>query len=85
MSLNSPPAYLGAPQELVDKRAIHETHKAQLVRLGLLKIRFKKPKRGDPPEFDEKTGIIKAQGHDLTFLGGLLLRSIDQDADASET
>ena len=82
--LNSPPAYLGAPQELVDKRAIHETHKAQLVRLGLLKIRFKKPKRGDPPEFDEKTGIIKAQGHDLTFLGGLLLRSIDQDADASE-
>ena len=77
--LNSPPAYLGAPQELVDKRAIHETHKAQLVRLGLLKIRFKKPKRGDPPEFDEITGMVKASGHAITFLGSLLLRSIDQD------
>ena len=77
--LASPPAYFGATQELVDKRAIHETHKAQLVRLGLLKIQFKKPKRGEPPEFDENTGMVKASGHAITFLGSLLLRSIDQD------
>lgn len=82
--LASPPAYLGATQELVDKRAIHETHKAQLVRLGLLKIRFKKPKRGEPPEFDEQTGMIKAQAHNLTPLGALLLRSIDSDENATE-
>ena len=77
--LNTPQAYLGAPQELVDKNAIHEAHKAQLVRLGLLKLRFKKPKRGELPAFDETTGMVKANGHQITRMGRLLLRSIDLD------
>ena len=73
-----PAVYLGASQEEIDKHAIYETYKANLANLGLLRIRFKKPKRGELPEFDEKTGMVKASGHEITSLGRLLLRSIDQ-------
>ena len=79
--LTTPIVYLGASQEEVDKNAIYETYKANLAHLGLLRIRFKKPKRGELPEFDEKTGMVKASGHNITSLGRLLLRSIDQDED----
>ena len=74
-----PAAYLGASQEEIDKHAIYETYKANLAHLGLIRIRFKKPKRGEVPEFDEKTGMVKASGYNITSLGRLLLRSIDQD------
>lgn len=77
-ALDEPIAYLGGPQEEWDKYEIYKTHKEHLVRLGLLKIRFKKPNKGEVPEFDEHTGMIKAQGYDITSLGELFLRSIDQ-------
>jgi hypothetical protein len=76
-ALNEPIAYLGSPQEEWDKFEIYKTHKEHLVRLGLLKIRFKKPNKGEVPEFDEHTGMIKAQGYDITSLGELFLRSIE--------
>lgn len=69
-----------ATQERVDKQAIHKTHKLHLTSLGLLKRRFKTLRKGDPPEFDQETGMIKATGYDITMLGKLLLRSIDQAA-----
>jgi len=77
-TLSAPGAHLGSSQEEIDEHTIYQTHKAHLASLGLLKIKFKKPKRGELPEFDEKTGMIKAQGYDITSLGRLLLRSIDQ-------
>lgn len=77
-ALIPPLAHLGSTQEEIDKHTIYQTHKLHLANLGLLKARFKKPKRGELPEFDEKTGMIKAQGYDITSLGRLLLRSIDQ-------
>lgn len=77
-----PRIYLGAPQEQVDQHAIYETYQTNLARLGLLKVRFRKPKRGELPEFDENTGMVKAQGYGITSLGMLLLRSIDQDDNA---
>ena len=46
---------------------------------GCSEFRFKKPKRGELPEFDEKTGMVKVGGYEITSLGRLLLRSIDQD------
>ena len=58
--LTAPVVYLGASQEEVDKNAIYETYKMNLTHLGLLRIRFKKPKRGEFPELDEKTGMVKA-------------------------
>ena len=80
-TLAAPAVHSGVSQEQVDKGAIYETYKTNLTRLGLLRIRFKKPKRGELPEFDEKTGMVKVQGYDITPLGRLLLRSIDQDED----
>lgn len=77
-ALTSPRAYMGSTQEEIDKYTIYQTHKSHLVNLGLLKAKFKKPKRGELPEFDDKTGMIKAQSYDITSLGRLLLRSIDQ-------
>jgi len=81
-ALDEPIAYLGEPQEKWDKLEIYKTHKEHLVRLGLLKMRFKKTSKGEIPEFDENTGMVKAQGYDITPLGELLLRSIDQDESA---
>jgi hypothetical protein len=75
--LSEPVAYFGAPQDDIDKSIVHDSYKAHLVRLELLRPRFKKPKKGEFPEFDEKTGMIKAQGYDITSLGRLLLRHID--------
>jgi len=65
--------------ENLDTKVIHENYKDHMVRLGLLKPRFKKPKRGEFPEFDEKTGMFKAQGHNITTLGRVLLRHTDLD------
>ena len=81
-NLNKSSVHLGSSQEEVDKNAIHETYLTNLTRLGLLRIRFRKPKRGELPEFDEKTGMVKSQGYNITSLGRLLLRSIDQDEDS---
>ena len=81
-NLNKPSVHLGSSQEEVDKHAIHETYEANLGRLGLLEIRFEKPRPEELPEFDEKTGMLKAQGYYITSLGRLLLRSIDLDKDS---
>lgn len=77
-ALTSPRAHMGSTQEEIDKNTIYQTHKSHLVNLGLLQARFKKPRRDELPEFDDKTGMIKAQSYDITSLGRLLLRSIDQ-------
>ena len=77
-ALTKPVAYLMAPQEEVDKEAIYESYETNLVRLGLIQMRFRKPMRGESPEFDEETGMMKSSGYDITDLGKLLLRSIDQ-------
>jgi len=76
--LTPPSAHKGSPEEDLDQYAIFETYKTRLVTDGLLKIKYKKPKRGELPEFDDKTGTIKASGHAITHLGQLLLKSIDQ-------
>ena len=80
-ALTEPIVLYRDPQEKADKHTIYKTYEANLVRLGLLEIRFEKPRPEELPEFDEKTGMLKAQGHDMTSLGKLLLRSIDQDGD----
>ena len=66
-------------QEDVDKSSIQKSYKTHLVNLGLLKIKFKKPKKGEFPEFDEKTGMMKTSGYELTELGRLLLTNMDME------
>ncbi len=77
--LTPPQASLTSSREENEKHTIFQTHNTHLGILGLIKPRFKKPKKGEFPEFDEKTGMIKAQGYEITELGRLLLRSIDQN------
>lgn len=68
---------LESSQEEIDVATIQEMAKRELVRLGLLRPRIRKPPRGQLPEFDEKTGMMKAFGHDITSLGRLFLRHMD--------
>ncbi|EIC9845550.1 hypothetical protein FG135_18980 [Vibrio cholerae] len=79
-TLTPPLTYMDSSEEDFDKQAIFETYRSRLVALGLIKIRYKKPRKGELPEFDEKTGMIKANGHSITRLGSLLLRSLDLSA-----
>jgi hypothetical protein len=72
--LDSPALVIGAGQELQDRSVNYELARSRLVQLGLLVPKFKKPMSGKSPEFDEKTGMMKAAGFELTPLGRLLLR-----------
>lgn len=76
--LTPPPANSNSSQDDFDRNAIFKTYEADLVRLGLLKTLYKKPKLGNPIEFDEATGMMKIQRNEITNLGRLLLRSIGQ-------
>lgn len=62
-----------------EKNALFHSYRANLVRLGLLRYRYKRIKKGEQPEYDQKTGAIKTEGIELTTLGKLLLREIDQN------
>lgn len=75
--LRSPGAHLGSSQDEHEDQFFYDAFRLHLVRLGLLRPRFKKAKRGELPPFDEKTGMIQASGYDLTPLGRLLLKNIE--------
>jgi hypothetical protein len=69
-------AHHGSTREELDRALVQDMAKAELIDLGLLREQFKKPKKGELPEFDEKTGRMKAGHRDLSPLGRLLLRRI---------
>jgi len=67
---------LGSDQATRDRAALYDLARAELVRLGLLRPHFQKPRKGEFPDLDENTGMMKARGYALTTLGRLLLRTI---------
>jgi len=69
-------AYLGADQDEIDAEAMFQLARAELVQLGVLRGNFKAIKKGELPEFDNRTGMVKASGWQITSLGRLLLRQI---------
>ncbi|HMG73662.1 MAG TPA: hypothetical protein VK582_09180 [Pyrinomonadaceae bacterium] len=71
-----------APDRNIDKRALRDSYRNRLLELGLLEPVYKKPETGKVPEFDVKTGRIKATDHKVTRLGKMLLRYIDPDVTA---
>ncbi len=71
-------ATLGSSEEEVEAAFIQDSYKARLVELGLLRPRFNRPRKGELPEFNDKTGMLKASGHELTSLGHMLLKYIGQ-------
>lgn len=68
--------HLGSPPSEVEEAALYDSYKQHLVDLGLLRPRFKRPGRNELPEFDDRTGMMKASGHDVTTLGRMLLRHL---------
>lgn len=75
--LYAPGAHTESSQEEVDRDAIHHAYIQNLVRLGLIAPRFQTPRRDELPELDERTGMMKAIGHEATPLGQLLLRQLE--------
>ncbi len=80
-SVYGPAVHMGSSQEELDRGAIYDGYRQHLRELGLLRPNFRRPRRGELPEFDEKTGMMKTSGHKLTQLGRLLLRFLGLHAD----
>jgi hypothetical protein len=70
----------GAPELNVDKGALRNSYRNRLLELGLLEPAYKKPETGKVPEFDVKTGRLKATDLRVTRLGKLLLRYVEHGA-----
>lgn len=56
--------------------SLFDSFKTHLVALGLLRSRYKKPKRGELPEFDYESGTIEAAGQSVSRLGRIFLRYV---------
>lgn len=66
-------AHLGSEQEEIDRETVYRLTRDQLTTLKLIQPRFKKPRKDELPEFDYKSGTVKATSNSLTPLGHLLL------------
>lgn len=69
--------HLGSPREEVEEAMLHASYTQHLVDLGLLRHRFRTPRKGELPEFDDKTGMMKTSGTEVTTLGRMLLRYLN--------
>jgi hypothetical protein len=67
---------LDAPQENIDKGEFRDSYRNKLLEV-LLEPIYKRAEKGQTPEFDERTGRMKATSFRPTGLGKLLLRYID--------
>lgn len=75
--LETPLVHMNSSVEEIDRKAIYQTFRQNLVALNLLIPKYIKPKKNELPEFDNKTGMIKATGYSVTSLGKLILRYLD--------
>ncbi len=84
-SVLAPPIpHLGSGSTVdIDNYALHESFVNDLRRLALIESSFKEPKKGEVPQFDAKTGTLKAGQTKITPLGRLLLRYIDMTEQGS--
>lgn len=73
-TLSTDAPVIGASPEVIDGSTIFASERDEMVRLGVLRRNFKKPKSGELPDFDDKTGMMKASGYRITSLGRLILR-----------
>lgn len=74
--LDPPDFHLDASREDRDRHTIYVAARQKLISLGLLRPRFSVPRKGESPEFDKATGMLKSSGTGLTPLGHLLLKRI---------
>ncbi len=66
-------AVMGSEQGVLDKKALQDSYKEHLSRLGLLKPSYRIDSKTRLPEYDS-SGRMKVSGYELTSLGRLLLR-----------
>jgi len=74
--LMAPIAHLSADSDTINDSIVYKTYREKLIRLNLLNYTFPSIKKGEIPEFDPKTGMMKSRGHELTSLGRLFLKYI---------
>lgn len=67
---------MGSPDEEIEDAALKASYRQHLHDLGLTRPRFSKPRKGDLPEFDSTTGMMKSSGSDVTRLGKMLLKHL---------
>lgn len=70
------PAYIGAPQRVLDKDSLHQSYQEHLTSLGLLRRQYQTDIRTKGMVMDTFDGGPKLQGYRITSLGRLLLRHI---------
>jgi hypothetical protein len=63
-------------QDEIEAEALQKLARAELLRLGLLKSNFLLSRKGQLPEFDPTTGMLRASSTSLTPLGRMLLVQI---------
>lgn len=66
-------AHMGSTQEELDREVEYKLARSQLVKLGLLELRYRTLKKGEVPEYGSD-GMPRGQGIEITPLGRLLLR-----------
>lgn len=69
--------HMGSSEDEFEQEVLKVSYRQHLYDLGLIKKNFRKPRKGELPEFDDKTGMMKASGADVTRLGRMLLRYLD--------
>ncbi|MFH0709891.1 MAG: hypothetical protein V2A75_06775 [Pseudomonadota bacterium] len=74
--LIGPIAHTGSDSDDINDETVYKTYREKLIRLNLLNLTFPSVKKGEIPDFDPKTGIMKSRGHELTSLGRLFLKYI---------
>lgn len=67
---------LRSPQQDIDKAALRNAHTANLISLELLQPQYPPLKKGEVPEYNQRTGMPQARGYKATALGHVLLRHI---------
>jgi hypothetical protein len=74
------PTHLQSQQSEIENRKLFELGRSRLLNLGLLEQAFSRVKKGEIPEFDDKTGTIKGRVQ-ISYLGRMLIKEIGQSLD----
>lgn len=74
-AVNRPqPPHMAAGRELIEQNKLYDLGRDHLLRLNLLERRYSF-KKGQMPEFDDKTGLPKGNVQ-ISYIGRMLLRSM---------
>lgn len=75
--LSIPFVHIKSEEHEINQKAVYDTYKNNLVSLQLLNPRYKRAKNNELPQFDDKTGMMKSSGYNVTSLGRLILKYLE--------